>query len=235
MNFDEMSNSIYADNNDSFSAQTKSAPSAERKTARSSINQSKTNGRKPFVSSSENSCLQRYFNEVGKEYTFNSNQEIRFAIKIRVFESFHKVIKSTIESHTNNKLNSSNQTRRIASLNVVSKTTGNIIHGYKSQFANSNLRLVISLAKNFSNRGLLYSDLIQEGNIGLLKAIDRFDPYKGDKFSTYASWWIQQSMNRTVLDQSRLIRLPVKIQEEFFKINKSRKSLSIENGTTPKP
>ncbi len=199
-------------------------------------------GRKPYISSSENPSLQRYFNEVGQEYTFNSKQEIVYAVKLRSFEAYYKQINAKINSIKKtlcNELQSQksqhiNKTNELQRLNTISLVTKNSIQHFKSQFASSNLKLVISLAKNFSNRGLPYSDLIQEGNIGLLKAIDRFDPHKGYKFSTYESWWIQQSMNRAVLDQSRLIRLPVKIQEEFFKISKSPKSLTKDNGTAPR-
>ena len=242
MNFDDISTASDYSAGPINTVSTKTTDSSQRNNAKSSGNNN-LKGRKPYISSSENLSLQRYFNDVGQEYTFNSKQETQFAIKLRSFESYNNNIKSKIDSiqkklRTGSKVEESQIAKLNETLNrltTISHVTKNSIQSFKSQFASSNLRLVISLAKNFSNRGLPYSDLIQEGNIGLLKAIDRFDPHKGYKFSTYASWWIQQSMNRAVLDQSRLIRLPVKIQEEFFKINKSRKSLIKENGTAPKP
>ncbi|MGX7589298.1 sigma-70 family RNA polymerase sigma factor [Candidatus Vidania fulgoroideorum] len=83
----------------------------------------------------------------------------------------------------------------------------------------SNLRLVISISKNYFNRGMSFNDLIQEGSVGLIKAIERFDYKKGYKFSTYATWWIRQSMTRSIADQSRLIRIPVHMTESINKIN----------------
>ena len=223
------------------STHTPSASPTNNKNERSSISRIKSTTKKSFIRSSENFTLQTKIFQVGQEYTFTSKQEFRFAIKIRVFELLHKKIKNKVSLTQKSIKNADanykddlvfNSYKQLDALITLSLTTKSRISEFKSQFASSNLRLVISLAKNFSNRGLPYSDLIQEGNIGLLKAIDRFDPHKGFKFSTYASWWIQQSINRAVLDQSRLIRLPVKVQEEIYKINKSRKTLNKENGAS---
>lgn len=205
------------------------------------ISNYKTKNKRANISPSENLTLQKYFTEVGREYSFNTHQELRFTVKIKAFESFYQKLenqialykKSDTSADVSNDSCTNITTNNIDRLRSICSVTKNSVHRYKSEFASSNLRLVISLAKNFSNRGVPYSDLIQEGNLGLLKAIDRYDPQKGYKFSTYASWWIQQSINTAILDQSRLIRLPVKIQEEFFKISKSRKSLSKETGKLP--
>jgi len=104
---------------------------------------------------------------------------------------------------------------------------------YKSQFASANLKLVISLSKNFINRGLPFSDLIQEGNIGLLKAITKFDHTLGYKFSTYASWWILQSINRSILEQTRLIKVPIRLQEQYTKLNRQKHNLTNSDGYIP--
>ena len=240
MNFGNIGNAVDYENTGRTHGT--SAFPAKNTNKKSSITHKKSTTKKTFIRSSENFTLQKYFNDVGQEYTFNSKQELQFAIKIKLFESFHKKVKDTISLKQKSikdteakykRFSFSKSYKQLDTLKTLSHITYKSISGFKSQFASSNLRLVISLAKNFSNRGLPYSDLIQEGNIGLLKAIDRFDPYKGFKFSTYASWWIQQSINRAILDQSRLIRLPVKVQEEIFKINKSRKSLSKENCASP--
>ena len=93
----------------------------------------------------------------------------------------------------------------------------------KREFAERNLRLVISIAKRYVSRGMAFVDLIQEGNMGLLKAIDKFDVSMGYKFSTYATWWIRQAITRAIADQSRTIRLPVHLHEEINKYNRVAK------------
>jgi RNA polymerase primary sigma factor len=103
----------------------------------------------------------------------------------------------------------------------------------KSEMVKANLRLVISIARRYINRGLQFLDLIQEGNIGLMKAVDKFEYQRGYKFGTYATWWIRQAMTRAIADQARTIRIPVHMIEIINKLNRTSRSLVQENGREP--
>ncbi len=189
-----------------------------------------------------------YLKEIGRVPLLSSDEEIQLALDIlagsqaeeRKKEAFpaiwkiEKNIKLTESQRrtqvTEEKLNlNEEQLAELSELDAVLRKGEKA----KQRLSEANLRLVVSIAKRYVGRGMQFLDLIQEGNLGLIKAVEKFDHTKGFKFSTYATWWIRQAITRAIADQARTIRIPVHMVETINKVKKVSSQLLHQNGHDP--
>jgi RNA polymerase sigma factor (sigma-70 family) len=190
-----------------------------------------------------------YFKDMSIEPLFTAQEEVEISAKIKKCESMarelivvvHKLgaknLKAISNGHKNGRNGANGVTiqKRIKSLNAFVKVyTENAIR-MKQRFVKANLRLVITISRKYMGRGLPLSDLIQEGNMGLMRAVDRFDHRKGFKFSTYASWWIHQAILRALQGQTRTIKVPVYLLEQANRVYKVNAVLAKNFGRKPTP
>ena len=165
--------------------------------------------------------VRMYLKEIGKVPLLAPDEEIELAQKM----SAGSLAKEQLEEAEEGSLSPEDQ----AELKKLAKAGD----AAKQKLAEANLRLVVSIAKRYVGRGMLFLDLIQEGNLGLIKAVEKFDYTKGYKFSTYATWWIRQAITRAIADQARTIRIPVHMVETINKVKKVSSQLLHQNGHEP--
>jgi RNA polymerase sigma factor (sigma-70 family) len=171
--------------------------------------------------------LYAYFKEINDETLLSKRDEAVLAAKIKICESRAKKITGILHKKVDRK--SEAPPVDVTALDAIGRGYTAKSKLFQDKFIKSNLRLVIELANKYTGRGLPLTDLIQEGNIGLMKAVTKFDHTKGFKFSTYASWWINQSLSRAVMEQTHVILIPVYLQELSAKVFRAKAKL--ENNT----
>jgi RNA polymerase primary sigma factor len=162
-----------------------------------------------------------------------TKEEISSKVPEATMVSTYMEIKKLIQTKEASKGGFDMEPEKLSDILEQIKRGKNISEIAKTRMAKSNLRLVVSIAKRYTNRGLPFLDLIQEGNIGLMKAVDKFEYKKGYKFSTYATWWIRQAISRAIADQARTIRIPIHMIETINRINKIMRKHLQEHGKEP--
>ncbi|MCG7345109.1 RNA polymerase sigma factor RpoD [Sporosarcina sp. ACRSL] len=164
-----------------------------------------------------NDPVRMYLKEIGRVDLLTGDEEVKLAIAIKEGVEAEEKLAETKQSDP-------------ALLELIEKG-----ENAKKKLAEANLRLVVSIAKRYVGRGMLFLDLIQEGNMGLIKAVEKFDHTKGFKFSTYATWWIRQAITRAIADQARTIRIPVHMVETINKLIRVQRQLLQDLGREPSP
>lgn len=182
----------------------------------------------------EERVLHVYFRDLMTEPLLTANDEKELGAKIKECEKKVREIQKEMEK-LSKPVRSGGSSRKRRKLAASRKVYSEKAHDLKDRFIRANLRLVISIAKRHLGRGLPLTDLVQEGNLGLIRAVEKFDHRKGFKFSTYAAWWIHQSVTRAIAEKTRTIKVPVYVLEQSGKIFRAKYVLQEELGRKPYP
>ena len=174
--------------------------------------------------------VRMYLKEIGKVNLLTPEEEIELAQYMGAGDAAREQLEEIEKARENGEEVSATPEEEVALKKTIKKG-----EAAKQRLAEANLRLVVSIAKRYVGRGMLFLDLIQEGNLGLIKAVEKFDYTKGYKFSTYATWWIRQSITRAIADQARTIRIPVHMVETINKVIRVSRQLLQELGHDPTP
>ena len=193
-----------------------------------SKSQSRKSKRSHLTSEKEYELINAYCNEIGQQHLFTKKEEIEVSAQIRICEEKINQLASTVE-----RLSRKGPTKRLMTLNYLITLYSQKAKQLKERFIKANLKLVFAMASKYRSHRHQLLDLIQEGNIGLIKAVERFDYRRGNRFSTYASWWIHQALIRAVYEQTRTIKIPVYILEQKNKIYRTISAIQREQGSTP--
>lgn len=205
-----------------------------------SIDKSKLVDKEEWNPDEQLRLLYVYFKDMAIEPLFTAKQEVHISAKIKKCELKAQELKISSTKLTTerakgrkNAARTNEYNKRIASLSALSSVFYELAKNLKQRFVKANLRLVITISRRYMSRGLPLPDLIQEGNLGLMRAVERFDHTKGYKFSTYASWWIHQAILRALQGQTRTIKVPVYLLEQANRVYKT--SAKIAKTTERKP
>jgi RNA polymerase primary sigma factor len=182
----------------------------------------------------EERVLHVYFRDLMTEPLLTANDEKELGAKIKECEKKVREIQKQMDK-LSEPARSGGSSRKRKKLAASRKVYSEKAHDLKDRFIRANLRLVISIAKRHLGRGLPLTDLVQEGNLGLIRAVEKFDHRKGFKFSTYAAWWIHQSVTRAIAEKTRTIKVPVYVLEQSGKIFRAKYALQEELGRKPYP
>jgi len=183
-------------------------------------------------SSSEVDLVRSYLRDIGRVPLLSNEQEITFGRQVQELMSLEKV-ESELEQSSNQKPTLDELSKAVGISAMQLKRKLKIGHRAKERMVAANLRLVVSVAKKYTKRNMELLDLIQEGTIGLVRGVEKFDPARGYKFSTYAYWWIRQGITRAIAEKGRTIRLPIHITEMLNKLKKGQRELSQQLARTP--